>query len=157
VEQEGFVIGVKAFVGAIIERLRAIGRLKLHIGIAIDGYEILIIQAERIAVRAGKAGPFEIDRSMYIHGILQSRRGGPGARLARSPATNFLAARIVTFASLIALCENQASHIALQRFSARPHTSTPKVLEARRNPDWARALKQLPGRHYGLFESAGLT
>src|SRR5882757_10815212 len=73
-EQEGFVIGVKAFVRAVIERLRAIRRLKLHVPIAIDGYEILIIQAKRIAVRASKARPFEIDRSMYIHGNLQSRR-----------------------------------------------------------------------------------
>jgi hypothetical protein len=75
VEEEGFVVGMKAFVGAIIESLRAIRRLKLHIPIAIDGDKIPIIEAERIAVRAGKARPFEIDRSMDIHGILQSRRG----------------------------------------------------------------------------------
>jgi hypothetical protein len=79
------------------------------------------------------------------------------ARLARSPATNFLAARIVTFASFIELCENQASDIALQRFSMRSHTITLKVLEARRNPGWARPLKQVSGQPPSPFESAGLT
>jgi hypothetical protein len=82
-EQEGFVIGVKAFVRAIVESLRAIRRLVLHIPVAIDGYEILIIQAERIAVRASKARPFEIHRGMYIHGMLQSRRGAPAQLLLR--------------------------------------------------------------------------
>jgi hypothetical protein len=80
-EQEGFVIGVKAFVGAIVERLRAIRRLKLHIPIAIDGYKILMIEAERIAVRARKAWPFEIDRGMHIHDSLQSGQELPAQLL----------------------------------------------------------------------------
>jgi hypothetical protein len=88
-EEEGFVVGVKAFVGAIIESLRAIRRFVLHIPITINGYEILIIQAERIAVRASKARPFEIDRSMYVHGILQSRRGAPGPIASAMHHANF--------------------------------------------------------------------
>ena len=66
VEQEGFVVGLKAFVCAVVERLRAIGRLVRGIPVAIDGHEILVVQAEGIAVRAGKARPFEIDRGMHF-------------------------------------------------------------------------------------------
>jgi hypothetical protein len=80
-EQEGFVVGEKAFVRAIVESLRAVGRLKLHIPIAIDGYKILTVQAERIAVRASKAWPFEIDRSMYVHWASSNPGGEPPARL----------------------------------------------------------------------------
>jgi hypothetical protein len=54
--------------------------------------------------------------------------------LARSPATNFLAARIVIFASFMALCENQASTIALQRFQAEARAAAVKALDAHRNP-----------------------
>jgi hypothetical protein len=94
---------------------------------------------------------------MYIHGILQSRRDGRGARLARSPATNFSAARIVTFASLIALCENQASHVALQRFSARRGSIALKMLEACRNPDRAHRASPLWQRGDGTGAgSAGM-
>jgi hypothetical protein len=62
---------MKAFVGAIVEGLRAIGRLVQGIPIAIDRHEVRRVQAEGIAVRASKARPFEIN-GMYIHGILQS-------------------------------------------------------------------------------------
>jgi hypothetical protein len=98
-EEEGFVVGVKAFVRAIVEGLRAIRRFKLDIPIAIDGYEILIIEVERIAVWASKARPFKIDRSMNIHGILQSRRSAPG---------------LGCFCN--APCEFHASRVAVQRF-----------------------------------------
>jgi len=43
-----------------------------RIPIAIDRHEVRFVEAEGIAVRAGKARPFEINRGMYIHGILQS-------------------------------------------------------------------------------------
>ena len=56
VQQEGFVVGVKAFVGAVVEGLRAIGRLVLRILVAIDRDEICVVQAERRAVRAREAG-----------------------------------------------------------------------------------------------------
>ena len=72
VEEEGFVVRMKAFVRAIVEGLRTIGRLVLSIPIAIDSHEILDVQAEGIAVRASKARPFEINRGMYVHGTLQS-------------------------------------------------------------------------------------
>jgi hypothetical protein len=55
--------------------------------------------------------------------------------LARSPATNFLAARIGTFASFMALCENQASTTALQRFQTGTPPTAVKTLGAHRNPD----------------------
>jgi hypothetical protein len=42
-----------------------------RIPIAIDRHEILVVQAERIAVRASKARPFEINRGTYVHGTLQ--------------------------------------------------------------------------------------
>ncbi len=72
VQQEGLVVGVEAFIGATVQRLRAIGRLVGRILVAIDGHEILMVEAERIAVGARQARPFEIDRSMHVHGILQS-------------------------------------------------------------------------------------
>jgi hypothetical protein len=74
-EQEGFVIRVETFVRAIVESLRAIGRCVSRIPLPIDGYEILIVQAQRVAVRASKSRPFKIGRGMYIHGILQPERG----------------------------------------------------------------------------------
>jgi hypothetical protein len=46
-----------------------------------------------------------------------------------------LAARIVTFASVMALCENQASIIALQRLQAGTPATAVKTLDAHRNPD----------------------
>jgi hypothetical protein len=52
--------------------LRAIRRFVLRIAVAIDSHEILVIQAERIAIRASEANLFEIARSMHIHDILQS-------------------------------------------------------------------------------------
>lgn len=70
-EEEGFVVGVKALIGAAIKCLRAIGRLVCRVLVPIDRYEIPMIQAERVAVRVLKPRPFEVDRSMYIHGILQ--------------------------------------------------------------------------------------
>jgi hypothetical protein len=88
-EQEGFVIGVKAFVRAIIESLRAICRFVFHIPVAIDGYEILTVQAERIAVRASKARPFEIDRSMNIHGHPPIQAGTPGRVASAMHHANF--------------------------------------------------------------------
>jgi hypothetical protein len=63
---------MKAFVRAIVEGLRAIGRFVRSIPIAIDRHEILVVQAERIAIRASKARPFEINRGMHVHGTLQS-------------------------------------------------------------------------------------
>jgi hypothetical protein len=63
---------MKTFVGAIIERLRAIGRFVRGIPIAIDRHEIVGVQAEGIAVRAREARPFEVNRSMHVHGSLQS-------------------------------------------------------------------------------------
>ncbi len=56
VQQEGFVVGVKAFVGAVVERLRTIRRLVLRIPVAVDGDEVLRVEAERRAVRVGEAG-----------------------------------------------------------------------------------------------------
>src|SRR5262245_20271060 len=73
VEQEGFVVRMKAFVRAIVEGLRAIGRLVRSIPIAINSHGILVVQAEGVAVRARKARPFWINRGMYVHGTLQSR------------------------------------------------------------------------------------
>src|SRR3984957_10748 len=72
VEQEGFVVRMKAFVRAVVECLRAISRLVRCIPVAIDSHEILVVQAEGIAVRVSKARPFEIDRGMHIHDTLQS-------------------------------------------------------------------------------------
>ena len=92
VEQEGFVVGVKAFVGAIVERLRAIRRLVRSIPVAIDRHEIPGVQAEGIAVRAGKARPFGIDRGMHVHDTLQSEYF---TQRARRP--NFRQRRIVAF------------------------------------------------------------
>src|ERR1700691_5526748 len=76
VEQEGFVVRMKALVGTVIECLRAISRLVRSIPVAIDGDEILVVQMKRIAVRMSKAKPFGIDRGMHIHDTLQSRRFG---------------------------------------------------------------------------------
>src|SRR5664279_3302018 len=73
VEQEGFVVGMKALVRTVIECLRAISRLVRSIPVAIDSHKILVVQAEGIAVRASKARPFEIDRGMHIHDTLQSK------------------------------------------------------------------------------------
>jgi hypothetical protein len=42
------------------------------IPIAIDRHEILVVQAERIAARASKARPFELNRGMHVHGTLQT-------------------------------------------------------------------------------------
>nr|WP_247554370.1 hypothetical protein [Bradyrhizobium sp. 138] len=72
VEQEGFVIGVKALVGAIVEGLRAIRRLELRIPVAIDRDEVLRVEAKRRAVRMGEAGGLEIARSMHVHDALRS-------------------------------------------------------------------------------------
>ena len=72
VEEESFVVRMKAFVRAIVEGLRAIGRFVRSIPIAIDRHEILVVQAERIAIRASEARPFEINRGMHVHGTLQS-------------------------------------------------------------------------------------
>ena len=82
VEQEGFVVRMKAFVRAVIECLRAISRLVRSIPVAIDSHEILVVQAEGIAVRVSKARPFEIDRGMHIHDTLQSEHFNeiPGSR-----------------------------------------------------------------------------
>src|SRR5580692_692132 len=46
VEQEGFVVRVKAFVRTIIKCLRAISRLVPSIPVTIDGNEILVIQVK---------------------------------------------------------------------------------------------------------------
>src|SRR5215510_1973548 len=73
VEEEGFVVRMKAFVRSSIEGLRAIGRLVRSIPIAINRHEILVVKAEGIAVRARKARTFWINRGMYVHGTLQSR------------------------------------------------------------------------------------
>ena len=72
VEQEGFVVGVEAFVGAVVEGLRPIRRLELRIPVAIDRHEILGVEAERRAVRVGEAGRLEIARSMHVHDVLRS-------------------------------------------------------------------------------------
>src|ERR1700754_1896653 len=73
VKEEGFVVGMKAFVRSIVEGLRAIGRLMRSVPIAINSHEIPVVQAKGIAVRARKARPFWIHRGMYVHGTLQSR------------------------------------------------------------------------------------
>lgn len=72
VEQEGLVVGVEAFVGAVVECLRAIGRLEFRIPVAVDGDEVLRVEAERRAVRMGEAGRPEIARSMHVHDVLRS-------------------------------------------------------------------------------------
>lgn len=72
VEQEGFVVGVKAFVGAIVKGLRAIRRFELRIPVAIDCDEVLGVEAKRRAVRMGEAGRLEIARSMHVHDVLRS-------------------------------------------------------------------------------------
>jgi hypothetical protein len=77
--------------------------------------------------------------------------------LARSPATNFLAARIGTFASFIALCENQASHAALQRLSMRSHGITAEGIGSTPESGLARSRKQVSGQPHGPFDAAGLT
>ena len=46
--------------------------LLFRIPVAIDRHEILVVQTDRRAVRAGKARPFSIDRGMHIHGTLQA-------------------------------------------------------------------------------------
>src|ERR1700723_2978876 len=55
VEQEGFVVRMKAFVRPVIKCLRTISRLERSIPVAIDGHEILVVQVERIAVRVSEA------------------------------------------------------------------------------------------------------
>src|ERR1700722_7801081 len=72
VEQEGFVVRMKALVRTVIECLRAISRLVRSIPVAVDGHEILVVQVKRIAVRMSKAKPFGIDHGMHIHDTLQS-------------------------------------------------------------------------------------
>ncbi|MGY4506134.1 hypothetical protein ACVWYH_010091 [Bradyrhizobium sp. GM24.11] len=72
VEQEGFVVGVKAFVGAVVERLRTIRRFELRIPVAIDRHKIPGVEAKRRAVRMGEAGRLEIARSMHVHDVLRS-------------------------------------------------------------------------------------
>ena len=59
VEEKGLVIGMKAFVRAIVERLRSICRLVRLIPVAIDRDKILGVQANGITIRAGKAGRLE--------------------------------------------------------------------------------------------------
>ena len=49
VQQEGLVVGVEAFVGAVVEGLRTVGRLVLRIPVAIDRDEILRVEAEGIS------------------------------------------------------------------------------------------------------------
>src|ERR1700691_4577883 len=51
VEQEGFVVRMKAFVRTVIERLRAIRRLVRRIPAASAGDEILVFQVQRSPVR----------------------------------------------------------------------------------------------------------
>ncbi|MFK4539888.1 hypothetical protein ABIA00_008071 [Bradyrhizobium ottawaense] len=72
VQQERLVVGVKAFIGAIVERLRTIRRLELRIPVAIDCDEVLGVEAERRAIRMGEAGRLEIARSMHVHDVLRS-------------------------------------------------------------------------------------
>lgn len=72
VQQEGFVVGLKAFVGAIVERLRTIRRLELRIPVAIDCDEVLHVETKRRAIRMSQADRLEIARSMHVHDVLRS-------------------------------------------------------------------------------------
>ncbi len=57
-EEEGFVVRMKAFVRAAVERLRAISWLVCRFLVAIDGHKTLSVQADGIAVRAREARRF---------------------------------------------------------------------------------------------------
>ena len=99
---------MKAFVGAIVERLRPICRLVRCIPVAIDRHEIPGVQAEGIAVRAGKAGRFGIDRGMHVHGTLQYFNEIPRSRYRkksrRSPPVNKLPSGLTRESSLTTAC-----------------------------------------------------
>lgn len=78
VQEEGLVVGVKALIGAVVERLRPVRRLELRIPVAIDRHEILIVEAQPRAVRTGETGEIEISGSMHVHVILRSEAIHPG-------------------------------------------------------------------------------
>ena len=131
VEEEGFVVGMKTFVGAIVQRLRPIRRLVHCIPVAIDRHEIPGVQAEGIAVRAGEAGRFGIDRGMHVHDTLQSEYfARPGE------ASKFSAAPRRRVHSFMVLCEIRASRVAPRQKSIATAADALKPLDRYRNSSW---------------------
>ena len=68
-QQQIFIVGVKTIIGAVVERLRAIGRLVLHVLLPVDGDECLFVEAERLAIRMDQAGQLGRNHAVPRHGV----------------------------------------------------------------------------------------
>ncbi len=85
--------------------------------------KFVVIQAERIAVRTSKARPFEINRGMHIHGILQSLNFSETSGLFKFGAWRWQSAR-----SRRSILTDQCCNANSGPVQARRIASTPEAL-----------------------------